>query len=542
MADEGGRGEPRSSRAGPVPAGATQPGARGAPFGSLLLASGALLFLSQSALLGAGFSGDDWAFVAMVRHMDTPWPAYWQDHTSTYAYRPHAMLLWWLSVWAWGDAEPAHYALNLLLHWGCALLLGLYAYALLGQRAAALLAACLYTVHPTAAASAWWLTDRFDLLALAGILGALLGAERALRGEGSRLWVLLASFIGAGGKEYAVLILPLLALRLWLAPERPWRWRIETLALAAAPLLLMIWARAQVVAGVETTLQLEARLQPLLTGLWAWWWQWPGAMLGLRQGVPPVVALAAALAFAAGLGWALRARHTALGRAALLALGLLLLPAATLWPVAQLVLVHTDALSLVPNARFYAVAIAGLALGVAVLLAGLRAAPRLRPWGYGIAGVAVALAGAVSHARGQQWAESTQQAASRQLARAAQVALSDDTPRARPCIVRLLGAPAELEEFHGYADFMVKAGLPTGHPMAGCVVLTERAGWIQQTEAGLCRVGDFAPLEPRMNGPHPLLPRRLGPLCLHYFERTIPAELPGQQRYRLRAGHFLPEE
>lgn len=513
-----------------------------APLWPLVLAIAATVAVTQAVVLGAGFSGDDWAFVAMVRHMDSPWPAYWQDHTSTYAYRPHAIVLWWLSVAAWGGDESSHYALNLFLHGLCALLLGVYAHALLEQRAPALIAALVYALHPTSAASAWWLTDRFDLLALGGILGALWATERALRDRGARLWVLVASFIAAGGKEYAVLLLPLLALRLWLAPERPWRWRLATLTLAALPLLLMVVVRAQVVAGVETTLLLQSELHAAGLGLWAWWWQWPGAMLGLRQALPPMLALAAAVAVAVALTWALGRRHTALGRAALLALGLMLLPAATLWPVAQWVLVHGDALTLVPNARFYAVAVAGLALALAVLLAGLSAAARLRPWAFAAAGAALAVAGWVSHDRGRQWADGTHAAESRRLARAAVAALSAATPRSRPCLVRLLGAPAELEEFHGYADFMVKAGLPKGHPMAGCVVLTERAGWIQQTEAALCRVSDFAPLTPRMNGPHPLMPRRLGPLCLHYFERTIPAELPGQQRYALSAGRFRPVE
>src|SRR5690606_20816069 len=104
-------------------------------------------------LCGAGFTGDDWSFLALSRHGDGPLGFFLHDHSFTYLYRPVAMSLWWGSTALFG-AEPAgHYVVNLLLHGGNAALVALLVRAGGGGRALALGIAVLFALHPVGAAT-----------------------------------------------------------------------------------------------------------------------------------------------------------------------------------------------------------------------------------------------------------------------------------------------------------------------------------------------------------------------------------------------------
>ena len=508
---------------------------------ALFAAIGALAALATWPVLRAGFIGDDWGLLALVRHLDSPLSLYFYDHSSSYFYRPNAMLAWWASAVAFGVEPRWHYALNIALHAGNAMLLAALVLRGSGRRVAALFAGALFALHPTTSGAALWLADRFDLLATAAVLWALLATLRAIDGDGRRLWIFVAALLAAGCKETAVVLPPVVAAVLLLAPERSWRWRGATLALAAAPFVLSLLARDRILQDVATTLVIGDLAAALVAGVQRWLMLAPLAFAGTTA--PLGGAAVAALPLLALLALAvsgLRGAPRPLLRLAAAGAGLALLPGLVQAPVTGLVLLEPVALENPANARFYYLALAGFAALLAAGLPGHRVGVRAAAVAFA-ACLGIALAWLpIARDRADGWVAISAGTLREVAEAAARTARNLDLQPG--CTLYFLDTADSTTEFGGFSDVATKALLPRTAPALRCAVLTERAPWYVLVRESPCSDERWLPLTPRFNGPRELTTRPIGPLCFHYFADPRPQQAAaeaGARHFRWRAGEFV---
>lgn len=468
-------------------------------------------------MMQSGFAGDDWLFVAVGRHLENPIDLFRHDHSLSYFYRPIAMSVWWLSVAAFGADPQPQYLLNLLLHAGNAWLVAHLARQLDARGPWPLLAALCFVVHPATIGPAMWLSDRFDLLATGFVLLALSSCISACRGAASRGPTLLFAFLAAGSKESAIVLLPMLAVLLVLAPGRDRSWRAQFLALVVVAMAPLFAARLFVVHRVDAALGAGNPFETIAHGSLAWLRQFPQAIFGGGTGWPAVrigLCIALILAFA----WVLR-QATIRNRAPLAAIAIALLALGLVQsPVTAGALSATGALENPANSRFYYLAIALLLVplscaaaactdGRPVMLPFVLAIALLVPLGFAAQrshAIALALEGQARawHAIAR---EATRHAGSRQAA--------------GPCTIWLLGTAQDRPYFQGFADVAIKALLPRGHPALDCVALTESGPHYALTRAGPageCRDSDHPEWVPRGAETGPLRASRLGNLCIRF--------------------------
>lgn len=130
--------------------------------------------------------------------------------------RPLVLLTWALEAKAWGVDPVAAHAVNLLLHLFNVSLVFVLAHHVLrllgipGTDWRAAVAAVAYAVHPSLVEVTAWVSGRFDLMATAFILCALI-ADGAIVGRWCRALVLSALFaLALGCKELALILPPIL--------------------------------------------------------------------------------------------------------------------------------------------------------------------------------------------------------------------------------------------------------------------------------------------------------------------------------------------
>ncbi|MEY2878651.1 MAG: hypothetical protein RLZZ15_1031, partial [Verrucomicrobiota bacterium] len=154
------------------------------------------------------FLGDDFAYVG--RYWDFPFAAWPRLFVGDWAgglwsarlneLRPFNALLFMIDGRLWGVNPLGFHLTNLLLHAGCATLVGVLALRVTGRSlGGALLATVLFAVHPVHATAVTWICGRVDLLATGLALAALLAflRDRDERpGETRFLWLLAVAFAG----------------------------------------------------------------------------------------------------------------------------------------------------------------------------------------------------------------------------------------------------------------------------------------------------------------------------------------------------------
>ncbi len=216
------------------------------------LALGALLAVTALAYGGtlfAGFVWDDaeWVLAAARR---PPAQAFWESMqrkavgsglTFNY-YRPLVVSSFALDGWLWGVGPAGFHLTNLLLYLGCVTLSYLLAHRLLGSRAAALVAAAVFALHPVHVEVVAWVVARADLLAFAGAAAALLAFATA--SEQGPSWPRLAgaglAFLAALLAKEAALVVPGLAAACWACAPAGRRVPPRRAAWALAPLVVSL--------------------------------------------------------------------------------------------------------------------------------------------------------------------------------------------------------------------------------------------------------------------------------------------------------------
>lgn len=506
-----------------------------------------LAFLGAAALIAAVLAWplrhgrpylDDYLFLALARHIDSPWRFFTQDSVGVFFFRPVALFAWWASDAAFSGSPGAHYAFNMALHAGCgvALWVALRAFEIPARAAGA--TALAFLAHPAAFGAAAWLSDRFDLLATGFGLLAIAAAENHLRRPRASMLVAAAACLLAalGSKEIAYAVAALLLLMAVApVPGRPFaaHWRSRLALFAAVALVAggsLLWRESLLRPGSQAMF-LSAGLAATMLGAAS---RFLGALPGVaavRHG--PVVAVYAWGALLAGglaVGALLAARDErspARWRAAILGMALAVLAVLAQAPILNASPVPSmrfgefefEALSAL---RFFYLPLAALAMAAALPVAALGA--RLRSPPARAAGVAATLAVlvallATSRAIGRDFmgpAHARLAADEAAIAAAVQVA---SAATGAPCKLYFLGTPTAADGFAALADVAVKASLPPGHPALGCFIQTDRAPWYHLLSADPARAGQ-APLETIDFRGKPYPPLAVG--SLHYYYLRIP--------------------
>jgi hypothetical protein len=260
----------------------------------------ALIALVYGPGLQAGFVGDDFMILHRLRTLAAPADMlrFFRAEFFEY-YRPLGFLSHALD-WSIAGSDPRQFHLtNLLLHAVNALLVLALGWRLAPRTWAGPLAALLFGLHAASHEPVMWISARFDLLATAWSLGALL---LLLHGHTR---VAPAVFLLALLSKESSVALPLAAMGWAVFGLRATR--LDAVKLVAPWLAaLAIYALARELAGGVSAIGGGARLPKLLalgTGLGALWWlagnRWVAAAEWLRARRRPVSA-AAGVALAAG--------------------------------------------------------------------------------------------------------------------------------------------------------------------------------------------------------------------------------------------------
>jgi tetratricopeptide (TPR) repeat protein len=169
---------------------------------------------------------------------------YWFPTAVGGVYRPLATLSYLFNYAVLGNADrpEGYHVVNLLLHWGNAVLVYLLALLVIGTRGPAVLTAALFATHPIATEAVTNIIGRADILAAAAVLGGCLLHASAARAEGWRRALCLAALAlvaaaGALSKENAVVIVGVILLY-DLASER----RAEPVGRTVAPYAVVLAA------------------------------------------------------------------------------------------------------------------------------------------------------------------------------------------------------------------------------------------------------------------------------------------------------------
>jgi hypothetical protein len=496
-----------------------------------LAAVAALSLMTYWPMLDAYYFLDDFAFITLSRYTDQPLLYYVTSHfPGSLFYRPTGMLLWWLTV-ALELPVRGQFVVNWVLLAAAGLLLAQLLRSLGIRTGLALASSLLFLLHPISVMTASWLSNRFDLLMVIGLLVALIGAERCYR-SGARSSLLLVgagTLLAATSKELGFMI-PLL---LWTQARGGFWQRCGSAPwLLAAAIVLPVFAiRQMVIGGGDHVLYPQGILTALTAGVSIWWRQLPNFLylngtvlwgMGLCLAVAVLVALyhrrATNGGVAIGVGFAI----------------------VTMAMVMQSPTVSLSAITL-PDpkqfdggayfaARFYYLALIGLLIAsagaVECLWVLIRPESRL-PWRHGaiLLGTSFVITTSIhwhthTGALARLWTtESSSIRASLEAAAAAtsDAAVSDD------CHLYFIGQATQAPVFWAYFDAAVKALVPREEAMrlGSCFIATEHTSWFH-TLYGEGHIEPNGMLRPICTFGNILPAQRLGPITFHYL--AFPAE------------------
>ena len=477
------------------------------------------LFVSHAA-----FTGDDWHYFALLRHLDSPLDVFSLNIGGAYFYRPVALLFFWLSEAIFGINAAAHYGINIALHGWVAFEVAAFAAMLTRQREMSGWVATLFLVLPATAATPLWISDRFDLIATAAMLGSVRlmaqWTQSSAASRGNRWGSVALALIAFGSKETAFALVPAVLLLLTWGSPRPLRTRFMTGGVILVITALALCSRLLVLGGLNGGAGSAVAASALLDGTWLWFVRLPvavqthGGLLALGTLAVGTVALAAARLLAREpftVEPAATPSRLLLPVAALLLLmvGVVIAQA----PIALTALAgHVDALPTV-SLRFYYAPLAASFILIAAAAAPL--ARDLKPvWLWlmrGAATVAVMMCAYGSAAQSRMWAANTAT-----QARQAASLLADYSVAAlraqneRPCLVRLPMVNAALTDI----DLRFKAGLGRSDPRLNCALLTSPPQTQTITRLADCGRDGLAPAHSTVPELSPL--RRAG-TCTHFF-------------------------
>ncbi len=464
----------------------------------------------------ANFTGDDWLFLAVLRHIDTPLDIFTSNIGGAYFYRPVALFGFWLSESAFGTNAAAHYTINVALHGWVAFEVYAFALLLTHDRQRAAWTAVLFLVFPATAATPLWISDRFDLIATAAMLCSIrqLGAWTAApTSADNRLWASLDMLLVAlGSKEIAFALVPASMLVLLLQTARPLRKRVIAACLIAVVATLSLLVRVLALGGLKGTEGLATNVSAVTSGAVLWFERLPTA-LQTYNGHYGIIFLASMLII---VGWHWRYERSRpetlvavglISALAVMALGVIIVQS----PITALILPRDSESIATGTMRLY---YAPLAISFIVLATVPPRFELTRFWR--MTTTMVLLATTISFAIGgekqsRNWATHTsneqQRTAPALAAYAERARLAQDT---HPCIVRLPDSVAIQPDL----DPRFKANLNRSDPRVNCVLLTNPPQIQTITRHANCNARSVAPARCAPASPAPM--QRSG-TCTYFF-------------------------
>ena len=181
---------------------------------------------------------------------------YWFGTTTSSLYRPltTSSFLFEYTVLGYGENPMGYHIANVALHLVNIALVYCLILLLLGSSAPAFAAAGLWAVHPALTEVVTNVAGRADLLATAGVLGAMICHIRSRQAPQERKWMAglaLAAAAGLFSKENAAVVPSLmLAYDVTLGRSVKWRDRLGSYRLLAVVFGIFLILRSHVLAGV----------------------------------------------------------------------------------------------------------------------------------------------------------------------------------------------------------------------------------------------------------------------------------------------------
>ncbi|MEO8673825.1 MAG: hypothetical protein ABI411_21150 [Tahibacter sp.] len=470
--------------------------------------------------LNAGITPEDFGWLTLARHLDTPLPLLHENVFFVYFYRPTGLLFWWLSGQGFGSDAWLQNGADLILHAIDAGLMAMLALRLLRDPRAGLAAGLLFACMPPGVGTAMWLSDRFDALALLFGLLALLCQDAASTRRAARPVMAVCLLLALTAKEVAFALAATMLLRLawdwWALRRNPWR----SAAWIVAAMLAAIALRLIAGTAADNAINGEDLFARMLRGIGLWWWRLPRALYGYAQvplWISGLFALFAGVMLAT-VAVGLRQRQSEKAPAIVTGGGLLLLPCLLQWPIVALAL--TDEAGLISlNLRFYYLATAGLALLAAASVSGLRS----RRVGSAIGMLLLALLGSLllrTRDVAAHWTERYAAASTVHQRLAEQIGTHVFPPG---CLIEI-DAPSLDDDFRTHVDTIIKAGAPRGASIMGCVIFAGRPVYNTIVSGAMCSAAAWPLLNLNHENGHSML-APVGNLCTLQFAQPDPALL-----------------
>lgn len=228
-------------------------------------------------LLRAQFTGDDWHYLVLLANIDSWRPIYTDNLALSYLYRPVTLTMFAASVNVFGANPFPHYVVNIVLHGIATLCLW---HLMCGghvetKRSEAFKLFFFVTfLCPISAATAFWISDRFDLCAAIFSLCALVGIVKwSWHGSAHKALVplsLLSLAVAMGCKEIAFACVPALLVVLALATGRSLTSRLGVAFGVLVITVTWLIARRAALGGWEGDATLALNGDVLLKGLTNW--------------------------------------------------------------------------------------------------------------------------------------------------------------------------------------------------------------------------------------------------------------------------------
>lgn len=505
----------------------------------------------QSPNLRGFWGRDDFAQLAMVRMIGSPWPLFTHDHfvVPHSIFRPLGYVSLWLCARLFGEAYAPHAAFDTGLHIATALLLWRFLIRASVRPAVAAAVALLFALHPAITGTSLWWSARFDLLATFFIMLSLLAALRVCdRPSIARIaGACVAAMAAMLSKEIGTLAVVAISI-LWLqraAVDRSFR-RGAFVAVTCAWLtaaIFFVWRAAILGTFSSSVTGVLPLSQAIWRGIGDWFVQAPGYLTfwphlqAWQRG-----ALAASLVVALGALIARAAAGTnerlATGQrmpAALVGIALFTLPIFVQAPIAAFASPLGTGMSAIEagmQSRLYYLQLLGAAIILAPVLGYVYTCRRNWVRRSMTAGLVVALTVFATASYQDASAFAQRSSAIAVPARAAVAAVAPMTSPNAACHVAFLdyAPPPEWDVFVSM-DAVVKALTPDLRRVRYCWFYSDVKTWVH-LQAAPVAIADAQPFAPAVKGAQPIAWRRLGKLVFAYLAPLASTQHPNVSQMR----------
>jgi hypothetical protein len=444
----------------------------------------------------AQFTGDDWHFLALLRNIDSTLDVLTSNVGGSYYYRPTVLLLFWLSIAAFGIDPAWHYGVNVVLHLWVSFEVFALARRLSERQGWSAWAALFFIALPATAATPLWISDRFDLIATGAMLlstrlliGWLKSAQRIDKALFGSMFISLIAF---GSKETAFALVPAHLMLVAIYRERVLTARIKVACAIVLTAGFALLCRYFALDGWTGKISPPVNFETVFAGVGQWFRSVPVA-IQTQHGATVLGAISVFLF--AGLMLRRGFERRPLPQRAIATIGALVLVAlgaiTAQSSVAALILPRDSGPLATATLRLFYTPFAFVCVSIGVALASIKyvGVYRLAANSLGLAGLLTCAYGSALQSAG--WAGNTIAEHSQAIPWVQEYAAAAEAAKhGRPCVVRFPDLTAHLTDI----DLRFKATLNPSDKRINCVLLTNPPQASVITRATTCSFASVAPL------------------------------------------------